>query len=114
MAIKSIQEYSDMKSDTLPYKTSWGFTVTEVGGFCPNCKKSLSNMKYSVEPWDNFIIIKSVGTCQDCKLVVTCDTMKLTNENKFYALKNGQWKPMGKPSWYDRLKGFIKGENELV
>lgn len=85
------QEYIDLKSDSLPYTTKWGFVIKEIHGTCPTCNGELTEEKRLINEYNHFVIIRSVGICYPCKMIISGSPIKITDENEFFVLKNNQW-----------------------
>ena len=71
----------------MPYKTEFGFTITDVRGECCNCGKDLTYMRGSLKEFKNCLEIRSLGICEDCKLVVECMPIR-HYEDGHYLYKN--------------------------
>ena len=103
------QEYIDLKSDPLPYTTKWGFTIEGAEGECPDCKNKLTNMKQVINEYSNFVLMKGVGICLDCNLVISVHPVKITKEGKYFVMENGRWMEItGTESWKDKILNWFK------
>ena len=105
------QEYINLKSDPIPYTTKWGFVIQDIRGSCPYCNRDLVKEKQLINEYNNFVIIRSVGICHLCKMVISASLIKITNENnknKFFVLKNNQWLQINESIINKILKWFKK------
>jgi len=105
------KEYMELESDTLPHVTNWEFTLQEIKGKCCTCGKELKGMKQTISDYYDFSVIRGVGICPPCKLIVTVSPLKITGQGKSFLFKNGQWVETSN-SWLNKLLNWFK--NELV
>lgn len=90
----SAKEYLELKSEQLPYTTQWGFTIDDIDGECSICNSKLSNLKVLINEYKNFCVIRSVGVCENCNVVISCRPAKISSKNEFYCLANNMWLPL--------------------
>lgn len=87
----SPKEYNELKSVSLPHTTSWGFEIDKIEGKCPDCNEVLSGIKMSVSEYKNYCVVRLVGVCMVCSVVVTCRPIKITKDRKVYCLFDNRW-----------------------
>lgn len=85
------EEYFGLKSDNVPYTTKFGFTLEEIGGDCPICESELTGMKITANEYEGFCVFRSVGICENCKVVITCSPFKVTENGKCFELLEKEW-----------------------
>jgi len=101
------QEYIALESDSFPYLTDWGFTLKEINGRCSTCGKELTGLKHTIADYSDFSVIRGVGVCYPCKLIVTIHPLKITGQGESFLLKDGQWIKLA-DSWLDKLLKWFK------
>ena len=104
----STQEYIQLQSDPTPYTSSWGFTIDEIEGSCPSCKRKLSHMKQVINEYANFLLVRPVGVCLFCHLIISLNPVKITEKDEYFVLKEGQWCPVQESLLEKIMKWFKK------
>lgn len=61
---------------SLPYKTSFGWVLEEVRGFCPNCNKELSKVRGHINEYSSCVEIRTIGLCHPCKAIIECNPIR--------------------------------------
>jgi len=103
----SIEQYIDIESDELPYKTKWGTEIDVIKGQCPNCHVELENMKFVANEYVDICIIRSVGICPSCKSVVTIQPLRITCDDEYYFLGDNKW-VAAQVSWINRFRNWCR------